>query len=323
MKLLEKYSKVKILVIGDVMIDKYLWGDVSRISPEAPVPVVKLKKTDLIAGGAANVAANIVGLGAQPLLVSVIGDDLEGEIFRDILENSSVRTDYLLVIPNRQTTVKTRVIAHNQQVVRIDQETTESLSYETEEILWDMIQKIIEEVNIIVISDYNKGLLNQSLLTRLIKIGRSQNKIILVDPKGKDYSKYKGASILTPNKLEVSEVCAAEETENELLEAGKSLLFNLELEALLITRGEDGMTLLEKGKQPVNLKALARKVYDVTGAGDTVIGTLAVSMAAGEGLLQAAEIANISAGLVVEEVGTTTINLNKLEKALLDKLENT
>lgn len=309
----ESFRGVKVLIVGDVMLDKYLWGDVNRISPEAPVPVVRLKNTSYIAGGAANVAANVAGLGANPYLVGVFGDDYEGTLFPEILAESSIPSDFLIKIQNRQTTIKTRIIAHNQQIVRVDQETTAPLSPEQEDLIWKQIEKLLVEIKVIVISDYNKGLLSKNLVARLIMQGKSMGKIILVDPKGRNYSKYTGATMITPNKFEVAELCSLNSTEKSVLEeAGYKLLTNLKLDALLITRGEEGMSLFEKGKPPVHLAALARHVYDVTGAGDTVIAALAVSLGVGESFSEAAEIANTAAGMVVSEVGTTSVKLEEL-----------
>ena len=316
MERFEKFSKVKVLVVGDVMLDKYLWGEVSRISPEAPVPVVNLKNTSYIAGGAANVAANVAGLGATPFLVGAIGEDGEGSLFPKVLADSNVSADYLVKIPSRQTTVKTRIIAHNQQIVRVDQETTQRLSKGEEETIWRQIEKLLTAADAIVISDYNKGLLTENLTARLIMQGKLENKIILVDPKGSDYDKYMGATIITPNKFEVANVCRLNGFNEETLQnAGRDLLSRLKLDALLITRGEEGMTLFENGKSPVHLEAQARHVYDVTGAGDTVIASLAVSLGAGERFMGAAEIANTAAGLVVSEVGTSAIKITALRDA--------
>lgn len=316
----DNFSKVKILVVGDVMLDKYLWGDVNRISPEAPVPVVRLKNTDLIAGGAANVATNIAGLGAKVHLVGVVGNDYEGSLFPEVLNSSDVSANHLVVIRNRQTTIKTRIVAHNQQIVRVDQEMVAPLTEEEEEIVLKKIESLLDEIDVIVISDYNKGFLSKSLVSRLIRDGVGKDKIILVDPKGKDYSKYKGATIITPNKIEVAEVCGLEQNgEISLNGAGQDLLEKLSLKALLITRGEEGMTLFEAGKAPIHLNALARDVYDVTGAGDTVIATLAVAVGAGENFLNAAKIANTAAGLVVRELGTSTIKIENLKKTFKEE----
>lgn len=313
----EKFSKVKVLVVGDVMLDKYLWGDVNRISPEAPVPVVNLKDTSYIAGGAANVAANIAGLRATPFLVGVIGDDAEGSLFPKVLAKSNVSADYLVKIPNRLTTLKTRIIAHNQQIARVDQETTKRLAENEEELVWDQIKNLLSDTDVIVISDYNKGLLSENFVKRLIMKGKAKNKIILIDPKGRNYSKYTGATIITPNKTEIAEVCQLNGfSETALQNAGLDLLSRLNLEALLITRGEEGMTLFEKEKSPRHLEAKARHVYDVTGAGDTVIASLSVALGAEEDFFKAAEIANTAAGLVVSEVGTSIIKYEALCDAL-------
>jgi rfaE bifunctional protein kinase chain/domain len=310
----ENFRQVKILVVGDVMLDKYLWGDVKRISPEAPVPVVNLKQTSYIAGGAANVAANIAGLGARPFLVGVVGDDAEGCMLPEVLAGTNVSTDHLVKLSNRQTTVKTRVIAHNQQILRIDRETTLELSEDDLEIVWQKIESLLSVISIIVVSDYNKGFLSGKLLSRLITQAKAKGISVLIDPKGRDYNKYRGATVITPNKFEAADICRLDGFgEKEILQAGNELISKLEVSALLITRGEEGMTLFEEGKMPVHLEAQARHVYDVTGAGDTVIASLAVALGAGESFAEAAELANTAAGLVVSEVGTTAVNIETLK----------
>lgn len=317
MQILDNFSKVKVLVFGDIMLDRYWWGSVNRISPEAPVPVVRLDKMTLIAGGAANVAANIAGLGAKPYLVGVVGEDEEAKLFPEILEKSNISADHLIKVKNRPTTVKTRVIAHSQQIVRIDQETNSYLEPFEEIPIWEKINDLLEEIDIIIVSDYAKGILTDNLLSRLITTAKRQNIKILVDPKGKNYLKYKGATLLTPNKKEAAEACKLEENGKDLVKtAGEMLISELETESILITQGEEGMTLFEKGKEPLHLKALARDVYDVTGAGDTVIATLAVALGAGATSAKAAELANISAGLVVEQIGTTAIHFTELKNAV-------
>jgi D-beta-D-heptose 7-phosphate kinase/D-beta-D-heptose 1-phosphate adenosyltransferase len=317
MEITEKFSEVKVLIVGDIMFDRYWWGNVSRISPEAPVPVVNLDKTSLLPGGAANVAANIAGLGAKAYLVGIIGDDAEAKMFSNVLVEANISSSFLVPLKNRQTTVKTRIVAHNQHVVRIDQEDTHILSKEDEQIVLNKIETIIDEVDIVIISDYAKGLITDNLAKRLITKAKFQQKKILVDPKGKNYSKYKGATLLTPNQKEAVQATNLDEYEKQPVEnSGKILLENLSLEALLITRGEKGMTLFEKNKEIVYLEALARKVFDVTGAGDTVIAALAVMLASGANFREAANIANISAGLVVEQIGTTAIALKILRNVL-------
>lgn len=317
MEFINNFKNVTVLIVGDLMLDRFWWGSVSRISPEAPVPVVRLDRTSLVAGGAANVAMNAAGLGAEVFLAGVVGNDAEGRIFPDLLARGEVRQDLLLTDRDRPTTVKTRVIAHQQQVVRIDQETKDPIAHETVEILWEKIEEVFDQTDILVLSDYAKGVLTADLITRLITKANQHNKYCLVDPKGKDYSKYREATLLTPNKKEAAEACKLEEDGEETVAlAGRRLIAELDLEALLITRGEEGMTLFQQNQEPHNLPALAREVYDVTGAGDTVIATLAIGLAAGADFKDAAKLANLAAGLVVEQVGTTAISFAELKEEL-------
>lgn len=320
--IIQKFSNVKVLVVGDVMLDQYLWGSVERISPEAPVPVVKLRKTSLVVGGAANVAANVAGFGAEPFLVGAVGDDREAELFPPLLKKLNISAEHLVKIRNRPTTVKTRVVAHNQHVVRIDQEENGPLNAPEEGKIWKKIERLLNKTDIVVVSDYAKGVLTENLLTRLITQAKKKRKIILIDPKGRDYSKYMGADIITPNRFEAAMACNLQpDGQSVVEEAGRTLLRKLKLGSVLITQGEDGMTLFQKNGKSVHLDALARKVYDVTGAGDTVIAALGVSLGSGADLLEASEVANISAGIVVEEIGTTTITLKKLQDFLAKQKE--
>lgn len=317
MDILSSFANIKILVIGDVMLDRYWWGSVSRISPEAPVPVVKMDKMTLAAGGAANVAANVAGLGAIPVLVGVIGDDAEGDLFPKVLHECGVSSDHIVRIPGRPTTVKTRIIAHSQQMARIDQETDANLSVDDEDAVWQKVKLLIEEVQAVILSDYAKGFLSDSLLRRVIDVANEKEIEVLVDPKGKDYLKYARASLLTPNRREAADACGLEENGQQMVEAaGNKLLHDLELKSVLITQGENGMTLFRKTHEAFHLYTLARDVYDVTGAGDTVIASLAVAIGTGADLETAANIANTAAGLVVEQVGTTAISRTDLQKAL-------
>ena len=301
------------------MLDRYWWGSVNRISPEAPVPIVKLEKTSTAAGGAANVAANVVGLGAEAILVGLIGNDLEAVNLSNILKESEISPDYLISLDNRETTVKTRIIAHSQQVVRVDSENNSPIQPSDEEYAFNKIQELLNCADIVIISDYAKGFLTENLLSRLITQCSTENKKILVDPKGKDYLKYKGATLLTPNQKEASDASGFEDFEANLVEkAGQMLLKEICTDSVLITQGEKGMTLFENDGEIYRFDALARKVYDVTGAGDTVIATLAVAIGAGMNFFEAARIANIAAGLVVEQIGTTAITSEMLEVALAD-----
>lgn len=308
--LLETFKQVKVLVVGDVMLDRYWWGSVTRISPEAPVPVVNLQKTTNAIGGAGNVAANIKGLNAIPYLVGIIGNDEDGNLLKKSLEKANISSEYLFTVDDRPTIVKTRIIAQQQQIARIDQEKVSNLDNEDEKKLWEKLSVLLEEVDIVVVSDYNKGLLSDNFLLRLITLVKNLNKKILVDPKGKDYQKYKNATLLTPNRKEALEAS----NRDNVIQAGNKLLTELSLESLLITQGEDGMTIFQNGEENIHLEALARHVYDVTGAGDTVIATLAVALGAGNDLVNSAKLANIAAGFVVEELGTTVITSEKLRK---------
>ncbi len=317
MNILDKFTNARILVVGDIMLDRYWWGDVKRISPEAPVPVVELKKSTYAAGGAANVAANVAGLGASVTLIGATGDDAEAATLNDIIDALGVETAHLICDNHRPTTVKTRVIAHGQQVVRVDHESTAELSPEAESAVWEKISSVLHDTDLVIVSDYAKGLLTQTLLSRLISTAKANGKIVIVDPKGKDYARYRGAALLTPNRREAAEACNLDLDMPDLVSiCGEKLQNNLDLEMVLITQSEDGMTLFQKGKPPVQLAAAAVEIYDVTGAGDTVIACLGVAFASGLDFHDAAKIANLAAGLVVEQVGTTAITRKMLDPAI-------
>lgn len=295
------------------MLDRYWWGKVTRISPEAPVPIVHLYKSTYTVGGAANVAANIAGLGAEAILIGLVGEDEDARYFCESLKKANVSDEYLIYSASCPTIVKTRVIAHSQQMVRIDQEEVKELDEDGEKAVLAKLLNVIDEVQVIILSDYAKGLLTNDLISKIINLANEKKKIVLVDPKGKDYQKYTGATLLTPNKKEASEACNIDEKNpNWINEAAQELITKVNLEAVLITQGEEGMTLFTKDGNSQHFHASAREIFDVTGAGDTVIATLAVSLGADESLEKAAEIANIAAGLVVEQVGTTTIKYNDL-----------
>ncbi len=299
------------------MLDRYWWGSVERISPEAPVPILNLNNTTLAAGGAANVAANVDGLGAKPFLIGIVGTDPESELFCELLNSKKISTDYLYRHPDRPTTIKTRILGHNQQIVRVDQEQTNNISEFEEEDIWNLIFQIINTVDVIIVSDYGKGLVTKSILMRLINFGNDNDKIVLIDPKGKDYTKYSGATLLTPNQFELIQACNLDSCKQTTIEeAGSNLLGKLSLNNLLVTQGGDGMTLFRQNQLPEHLPALARNVYDVTGAGDTVIATLGVALASGFDTLAAAKLANVAAGLIVEQIGTTAITLEMLKSEL-------
>jgi D-beta-D-heptose 7-phosphate kinase/D-beta-D-heptose 1-phosphate adenosyltransferase len=310
---------VKVLIVGDVMIDRYYWGDISRISPEAPVPVVALQSVSVNAGGAANVAANVAGLGAKPTLFGITGDDAEATLLPDILRDAGISRFTLPKLTDRTTTVKTRIVASNQHVVRIDQETTTHLTRKDADRVFDKLSKAIDTHDVVLLSDYAKGFLTDHLLGRIMSASKKRGKLVLVDPKGKDFSKYAGATIVTPNERETAEACHIDAHRHDLLDkAASGLLERLNLSALLVTRGAKGMTLLRAGEKPVHLKASARKVFDVTGAGDTVIASLAVALGSGMDILDSARLANTAAGIVVEQVGTTALTRDVVARIDVD-----
>ena len=311
------FENIRILVVGDVMLDRYWWGDVNRISPEAPVPIIKLNRSTLVAGGAANVAANVAGLGAIPVLVGCIGKDVDGEFLAGLLQEQSITTEYLIELEDRPTTVKTRIVAHSQQVARVDHEISEHLSASDESRLANLILREIDQVNAVVISDYAKGVVTDAIVGKTINAGKQHRVPVIVDPKGKNYSKYRGATVLTPNRKEAAEACNLDESSRSAVELSGRKLFNaIDVGAVLITQGEEGMTLFSDTGDPVRFAAATRDVFDVTGAGDTVIATLAVGLAAGKTLASAAQLANEAAGVVVGHVGTTPISLLELRHAL-------
>lgn len=304
------------MVIGDVMLDRYFWGKVNRVSPEAPVPIVNIEKVSSVLGGAANVAANVAGLGAKPFIFSICGKDESAKELENLIEAKQISSN-LIQFENRHTTTKTRLIAHHQHVARIDEETLQPISAIEEEEIFQNLLPLLDEFKVIIISDYAKGFLTDNFLMRLITKCSNEKKILLVDPKGKNFSKYKSVGILTPNLKETIEATGFEENEPELIsKAGTKILNEVGLEAILITQGEKGMTLLQKNGEKHYLEAMTRNVFDVTGAGDTVIATFAVAVAAGVSFVESAKLANIAAGLVVREVGTTAIEIEKLKVEL-------
>ena len=311
--ILSELHKAKILVVGDVMLDRYWFGEVSRISPEAPVPIVKIesKRTKETPGGAANVAANAAALGANVALLSVIGDDEPGRTLAELLEKAGVKTN-LRRDGEIATTVKLRVIGgRQQQMLRVDFETPPS-----HEVLLDKLadyERMISDRNVVILSDYGKGGLTH--IARMIELARAQGKAVLVDPKGDDYSRYVGATIVTPNRAEFREVAGNWKTEEEFSRKAQALRGELKLQALLVTLGEDGMRLFEAGRVR-HEKARAREVFDVSGAGDTVIATLGVMLGAGMPLHDAMAVANQAAGIVVGKLRTAVIHPQELLAAL-------
>ena len=307
--MLEKISQVRLLVVGDVMLDRYWFGEVSRISPEAPVPVVKVQRMEERLGGAANVARNAASLGAVSALLSVVGDDEAGRTLGRLLEEGQIDAN-LHVDREIDTTVKLRVIGRQQQLLRIDFETTPSHEI-LQAKLADFETRVVQS-DVVVLSDYGKGGLTH--IAEMIRIARAHDKPVLVDPKGDEWGKYAGATVITPNRSELKEVVGRWSSDEELAAKARKLRGDLGLEALLVTRSEEGMTLFadEAHHQP----AVAREVFDVSGAGDTVIATLAVMIAAGADWTEAIRVANIAAGIVVGKLGTAVVSREELAAAL-------
>ncbi len=319
-KILSKFPKKKILVVGDFMMDRFIWGKVSRISPEAPVPVVVVDHEDFRLGGAANVVNNIHSLGGKVILCGVVGDDEMGQRIMNELSEKEIETEGIFVEAGRQTTVKTRIFANQQQVVRIDREKTDHLKGSTSQSVSKYLFKKIGDSDGIILSDYGKGLLNRKLIRGIIRKARESRRLVMVDPKFKDYSVYRGATVITPNTKEASEASGIPITDELSLErAGGKLLKRLRCNALVITRGEEGMAIFESHQEPHFVGTVAKEVFDVTGAGDTVIGTMALALAAGANIKRAAELANYAAGIVVGKMGTATATRNELIRVINER----
>jgi D-glycero-beta-D-manno-heptose-7-phosphate kinase len=302
-----QFAKTNLLVVGDVMLDRYWFGDSDRISPEAPVPVVQVSKVDERLGGAANVARNVAALGANTTILGVVGEDEAGNRIHELLKQSGVNSQ-LEVDPKVPTTVKLRVIARQQQLIRLDFEETPSQTALEQKLA--RFEKALGTVDVLVLSDYGKGALSQ--VAAMIEYARAQNKVILVDPKGEDYEKYRGATVITPNRSELRQVVGRWADEDDLTRRAQDLRRSLGIQALLLTRSEEGMSLFtDQGVSHV--RAQAREVFDVSGAGDTVIATLAVALAAQWPLDRAMALANRAGGIVVGKLGTATVTSEELQ----------
>jgi len=316
-EIVTRFTGTRITVVGDLILDEFIWGDVQRISPEAPVPVVEVNRESLLPGGAANVAMNLASLGAEPLVVGLIGDDSAGRRLEDVLEQSGVTAGFLVRDPERRTTVKTRIIAHQQQVCRTDRENRMTPSPEILSRVRQKARRAIEQSRAVILSDYAKGVFIDSLARDLIRHSLDGGSFVAVDPKKDDFSAYATASILTPNLKEAERACGFPILDpDSLRRAGTELMASHGLASLLITMGEKGMALFQEGSFHL-IETAAKEVYDVTGAGDTVIAVLTLAVAAGAALNEAAHLANHAAGIVVGKVGTATPTPEELIKSLL------
>ena len=315
--ILNNFKKASVLVIGDLVMDHFVWGKVRRISPEAPVPVVEVSSESFMLGGAANVVNNIHSLGGKVLVCGVVGRDEMGKKLIHELRLKGISSDGVIVEDGRPTSVKTRVIAHSQQVVRFDREKKDKVHLDTVKTIMDYVSEKINSFDSIIISDYAKGVISEELVEEVIALAKKKDKPIAVDPKVGHFDFYKYATIVTPNNDEASKASGIEiENEASLLRAGEVLLNKLGSDAVLITKGEHGMSLFENNGEITHIPTVAKEVYDVSGAGDTVIGTVALSMASGASLKEAAVISNFAAGIVVGKIGTATVTPKELKDAV-------
>lgn len=318
--IISNFKNVKVLVIGDLILDEFIWGDVSRISPEAPVPVVWVKNESFMPGGACNVANNIRSLGAGVYLAGVVGEDENGAILKGELEQKGINVKGVVTDPSRPTILKTRVVAQHQQVVRIDKEKVGPLGDDILARIMKSIGNIIDDVDALVIEDYGKGVIVPRLLRYAVPLSKARNKIISVDPKEEHFNYYRGVTVITPNNHEAAKAVGFQISDEATLEkAGRKLVDKIGCRIGLITLGENGMAVFQKGKPMKHIPTVAQEVFDVSGAGDTVIASYTLSLASGADPVEAAHIANCAAGIVVGKVGIAVVTPEELEDRI--KLE--
>jgi len=314
----KSFEGKRIAVVGDMMLDGYFWGDVKRISPEAPVPVLEVEDEFFRFGGAANVALNVLTLGGIPVPIGIIGDDTYGQIFSSLLKERKIDGEGIIIDKERPTTTKTRVIAGNQHVVRIDKESKAYISNEIEDKISIFLANIIDSLDGIILQDYNKGILSPSLITKIISLANKKNILITVDPKFDNFFEYKNVTVFKPNRKETETVLGRRiKDDKDISSAGKELLNKLNSEYVLLTLGEGGIAVFEKGDSERRMPTKARKVADVSGAGDTVISTLTIALASGADIYEACYLANYAAGVVCGEVGIVPIEKEKLFQTVL------
>lgn len=318
LKIIEKFRQKKILIIGDIMLDKYIWGDVTRISPEAPVQVVNVIKENYAPGGAANVANNISALGKKTYIVGITGNDPIKDILISELKKRKINVEGIFTDDSKVTIQKVRVFARNQQLLRFDYEKKGYLKDKTEKEILIFINNLFNDIDAIAISDYSKGVITENLMIHLTQLCAKRNKVIVVDPKPCHKEFYRGSTLISPNHKEAIEMAglAIEENNNENInKIGKKLIETLETN-ILITRGEKGMSLFEKNGQIIHIPTYAKEVFDIIGAGDTVVASLTLALASGATLKEAAIIANHAAGITVGKIGTTTVTYEELKKSI-------
>ena len=318
MEVIGKFKDKKIIVIGDVMLDKYIWGDVSRISPEAPVQIVNVVKESHVPGGAANVANNIAALNAKPIMVGIVGNDETKDKLIQELEKRNIDVTGLINDKNKRTIQKVRVFGKNQQLLRFDYEKKGDVDADTENNVFNFVSKKIDEIDAIIVSDYAKGVITKSIMEKLIGLCKEKNKIIVTDPKPGHKEFYKDSTLITPNQTEACQMTGLPEEEikdTEVEKMGKKLLKELN-STVLITKGEKGMSLFEKNDKITSIPTFAKEVYDIIGAGDTSVATLTLALASGASFKDAAVIANHAAGITVGKIGTSTVSIEELKESI-------
>ncbi len=310
-----------IMVIGDLMLDHYIWGKVERISPEAPVPVLEVNEEIFRLGGAGNVANNLISLGATVILNSVIGNDTQGEILLKVLDDFGISSSHILTDHEKGTIVKTRIIAHTQQIARLDRENRTVISERLRKRLISSLQKKIKNIDAVIISDYAKGIISRELIEEVVDIAKNNKVPVCVDPKEKNFAFYKDVDLITPNTKELSFGAGIKiESYPDIIQAARKIKSSLGCRTLLVTRGEHGMSLFDADNEVVDIPAVARAVFDVTGAGDTVIACFTLAIVSGASTKEAAVIANIAAGLVVAEVGAASVPWERLYKLCMEEI---
>jgi rfaE bifunctional protein kinase chain/domain len=312
-ELLKNFIGKRIAVVGDLMVDSYYWGTVSRVSPEAPVPVVDVVSESTRLGGAANVANNIQTLGGEPVLIGLIGDDHPGELFINILKEQNLAADGIVKDTARPTTIKTRVIAHGQHVVRIDNESRIDCPEHLQHLIIDAVKYNIHTIDGIVLEDYNKGVITKDIIREITAVANKYGKIVTVDPKFNNFFEYRNVTVFKPNKREAEEAMGGKmRNDDDVIRAGGKMLATLQAENVLLTRGEEGLTLFEKSGEISHMKSLATNVQDVSGAGDTVISTLTMALVSGATIREASALANCAASVIVSAVGIVPIQPGEL-----------
>jgi len=322
--LIQSFSKLHLVVIGDVMLDRFIWGNVTRISPEAPVPVVEVSRESVYPGGAANVARNITPFGGKAELIGLIGSDSEGDVLVNTLQESGIGIDHMLVEKNFSTITKTRVIAQHQQVVRIDREKKQALTDSARTLVLKQLNSVIKEIDGIIIEDYGKGLIDDKLVSEIVKIAIAGDIIVTVDPSPKNHVNWEGVSTIKPNRSEAFHEAGMQDQgdhlppleDGDLLQVGSQLLKRWDSQYVLITLGEQGMILFSDGGEPYHIPTRAREVFDVSGAGDTAIAVFTMALCAGANALTAADLSNRASGVVVGKLGTAEITKEDLLKAV-------